>query len=1058
MGIKINFQTIKTIIQTLTDHSKLTKLDYSGSGHTGFQPSIGYTPENAANKGVANGYPELDSSAKLPLNRLQYTPENLANKNAANGYAGVGSDSRISIAQSPGIIANDHKSQAIALGASAPDTLQATFGTFNNSATLASSTISGWGFCLGPKQNFNKIKLWLMGTNLTRVKCQIRDGKGGTILASSLIEPCINSTNTLVSATPVMFLLNTIVANSLSHDLWVEVWGDGIMGYMPVGASPVYDDSHGRRTYFIGSNISAQGSPSDATSQNQLYAETYLNTFESNYLTTVDATNPAQTIFLYNNGAFFGWNSPIGQPQNFNKATVEINPNTGTALPTKLRMRVRDLNYNGAILADDTVALTGVTVNVPQKVTVVFSNDIINASAHNLYIEFWCDGAIGVRGLATVGGHYKYPSPYDSGTYDKAAYTIQGGTNFISPSWSPITDPANVNIVIELSYLDHSGDQFINAADYKTKLLALTGGGSGSGMGTPDILTSLPQTIYAVEGVELNLWWENFIITGIPVEEFKFDVTCTKGTQYDRCYRVTPVAADAGTYAFTLDIYYNSTKIKTLTSSLVIKAKAVGAGITRKVLAMGDSTTVGGNWLSELYNLCQKDSSGFRISTVGSKAVTCADADSNSRSLKLDATGGWTWLSFYNNNQSPFAINTIIHTITSAVATGGSLAAGTYSYKVTFYNAKGESLYSAPLSVVVGSSSSKVTLTITLPTDPMGAQYGSRVVGAKIYGRVAGVETYLGTVTGTDGTQVTFIDDGSVTPNSGSPKSLGLANATTGGTIPGATTYSYRVSAVNGAYESPVCAAQTIAVPSGTNTNKVTLTWLAPDGATPANGYKIYGRSLDPYNIWPEKLIATVAAGVLTYADDGSITPTTANNALGQTGLVNFTDYMTANSITMATNDWLLIHLGINDTFGAADDATVNAAIAIILGAADTLISHIKAAVSGIRIGMMITIPGSHQQDAYGVNYGCGQTGWRSKRNAELLRENYIAHGWTSNVFLFPVHLNLDTVNNMSTTTQPVNARNSATYAQCSNGVHPASNGYWQMADVDYACIKGQEV
>lgn len=37
---------------------------------SGKQDTLGYTPENTANKGVANGYCELDASGLIPENRL----------------------------------------------------------------------------------------------------------------------------------------------------------------------------------------------------------------------------------------------------------------------------------------------------------------------------------------------------------------------------------------------------------------------------------------------------------------------------------------------------------------------------------------------------------------------------------------------------------------------------------------------------------------------------------------------------------------------------------------------------------------------------------------------------------------------------------------------------------------------------------------------------------------------------------------------------------------------------------------------------------------------------
>jgi len=94
----------------------------SGTGTPGIATStdveatLGFTPENPANKGAATGYAPLDASAKvlvtnLPLipysqttgvqAALGFSPENAANKNAANGYAPLDANKLLPIANLP---------------------------------------------------------------------------------------------------------------------------------------------------------------------------------------------------------------------------------------------------------------------------------------------------------------------------------------------------------------------------------------------------------------------------------------------------------------------------------------------------------------------------------------------------------------------------------------------------------------------------------------------------------------------------------------------------------------------------------------------------------------------------------------------------------------------------------------------------------------------------------------------------------------------------------------------------------------------------------------------
>ena len=63
----------------------------------------------------------------------------------------------------------------------------------------------------------------------------------------------------------------------------------------------------------------------------------------------------------------------------------------------------------------------------------------------------------------------------------------------------------------------------------------------------------------------------------------------------------------------------------------------------------------------------------------------------------------------------------------------------------------------------------------------------------------------------------------------------------------------------------------------------------------------------------------------------------------------------------------------------------------------------------------------------------------------------------SSNIYVVPTNVNLDTENNMQTTTVAINSRNSDTLERQSNGVHPADIGYYQIADVIYYWLKGFE-
>lgn len=112
-----------------------------------------------------------------------------------------------------------------------------------------------------------------------------------------------------------------------------------------------------------------------------------------------------------------------------------------------------------------------------------------------------------------------------------------------------------------------------------------------------------------------------------------------------------------------------------------------------------------------------------------------------------------------------------------------------------------------------------------------------------------------------------------LTADLATPVNSAFATATTGGTL-AAGTYSYRVSAIDGAGGETLASAETAQATTGA-TSTVTVNWGAVSGAT---GYKVYGRTAGA-----QLLIATVGA-VTTYVDTGAVTPAGALPVSNNTG------------------------------------------------------------------------------------------------------------------------------------------------------------------------------
>lgn len=173
----------------------------------------------------------------------------------------------------------------------------------------------------------------------------------------------------------------------------------------------------------------------------------------------------------------------------------------------------------------------------------------------------------------------------------------------------------------------------------------------------------------------------------------------------------------------------------------------------------------------------------------------------------------------------------------------------------------------------------------------------------------------------------------------------------------------------------------------------------------------------------------------------------------------NFATYLSTNSITMSTSDWVLFFLGTNDIASALSD---NEARGIALGAVAqlrTMITSIRAAVSGVRIGICTIPVGCSSQDAFGASYGGGQTRDRFRRNAviwnQVMLEQFDDLGSVAlNQYLIPLGNAIDPESGYPTTSTAINARDLATYNKYSDAVHPDPSGNWQIADAVATFIK----
>lgn len=197
-------------------------------------------------------------------------------------------------------------------------------------------------------------------------------------------------------------------------------------------------------------------------------------------------------------------------------------------------------------------------------------------------------------------------------------------------------------------------------------------------------------------------------------------------------------------------------------------------------------------------------------------------------------------------------------------------------------------------------------------------------------------------------------------------------------------------------------------------------------------------------------------SGTLTYVSGGvdhsDITFTSSEAAAGNpfwneaTGSVDFAEY--ARKVGASSIDYCYVLLGWN----AADLEDHQ-----LKSSASTFIGNLLSSFPNCKIALMgLEVP---SPDGLGVNYGCSwnyvdklRTVFRFNRVYESLADEY------ENVHFVNIAGQFDTENNMQESTRQVNARNATTETYQTNGIHPATSGYNQIADAVYRDLTGMLV
>lgn len=461
----------------------------------------------------------------------------------------------------------------------------------------------------------------------------------------------------------------------------------------------------------------------------------------------------------------------------------------------------------------------------------------------------------------------------------------------------------------------------------------------------------MTQVMYALEGRTLNVFFDEILEccfdVNNPPPDYRIAVTCTKGRLYDNRWTYTPLTADVGTTTWKLQVFYQEIVIKTINATLITLSKALGNGVTRKIMFIGDSITAYGYMPAELINIFNVNEDS--PTPGGSPDVMTIDMIGTVKTNRPDAMG---------------VSRTVYHECRN-------------SWKLSDY-VETSGIY-------------------TEPTD--------------------GVPN--GFLTNWKFDNFTKVDLNESTDGS------------TGGTLYYNLTKSGTTITIDLFKDIP----KTDKVASGTREGDGNLTF------SPEAGYGLTG-SLD-----------------VVYKGDTS--GTWRVNPFFRNGVLDFTKYMSDNSLALGDDDRIFIMLGVNDVTRLTDDTTLYAALTQYKINCDTFIRNIRLYNANIKIAFLIPPAGDPTQDAWGDVFSMNtQTARRYTRNRHKLAQSLISFLRTTtlvDIYEMPYHINFDIINNYPQEITQVDEYNVSSIMIGTDNRHPSPAGFYQLASILKANIKSFE-
>lgn len=154
---------------------------------------------------------------------------------------------------------------------------------------------------------------------------------------------------------------------------------------------------------------------------------------------------------------------------------------------------------------------------------------------------------------------------------------------------------------------------------------------------TDEVQLILPDVIYAVPGIETNIYFEN-VTQVINPANYVFDVFCDVGKTQQERWTITPTDEEVGEHELELLVINQKNQvIDWQKSKLIITPKETGNGLQTSLLMIGDSLTQASIYPKQVFDLC--GASGLDLNLVGS-------FDPGNNGIRHEGYGGWTAVRF----------------------------------------------------------------------------------------------------------------------------------------------------------------------------------------------------------------------------------------------------------------------------------------------------------------------------------------------------------------------------------------------------------------------------